>query len=60
MLLVCLLNRRLKLQQSLPDVLIEPVVDFVSLLEFHKVKELIWAGEVVAAEKMTFIEQLLK
>jgi len=51
---------QLKLQQSPPDVLIEPIVDFVSLLEFHKAKELIWAGEVAAAENMTLIEKLLK
>ncbi|MGP8330312.1 MAG: patatin-like phospholipase family protein [Methanosarcinaceae archaeon] len=51
---------RLKLQQSPPDILIEPEVGFVSLLDFHKAKELIETGEVAAAEKITLIEQLLK
>jgi len=51
---------RLRLQESLPDVLIEPEVDFVTLLEFHRAMELIWAGEVAAEEKIASLKRIVK
>ena len=42
----------MKFQEYPPDVLIEPEVDFVTLLEFHRAIELIWAGEIAAEEKV--------
>jgi len=51
--------QRLKFQEYPPDVLIEPEVDFVTLLEFHRAIELIWAGEIAAEEKVAATKRIV-
>ena len=50
---------QLKIEQTPPDVLIDPIIDTISLLDFHKAKEIIHAGEEAANDALPIIRKKL-